>query len=151
MVKMSRDSWWNITRSVQVKSPFSNMTYTMYRYSVSSSAPRPESYLTGRCLNTPCISSTACLIVNLQIIDYLTVKDPSVHPPLNDSQKADLYAELGSASESGWDFSMRWYAGSPSTVKGLASLNVRNIVGPDLNAIMCEYLLQISKMMQDSN
>lgn len=114
----------------------------MYHYNVTNSAPRPESYLTGRCFKqTYRISSTACLIVNLQIIDYQTANDPSVQPPLNDSQKADLYAELASGGETGWDFSMRWFAGSSSTHGGLLSLNVRNIVGPDLNSILCELSL----------
>lgn len=97
-----------------------------------------------------CILSKACLIVNLQIIDYLTANNPSVQPPLNDSQKANLYAEFASGGETGWDFSMRWFPGSPSKVGGLVSLNVRNMVGPDLNGILCELSL-LSKMMQDSN
>ena len=82
----------------------------------------------------------ACLIVNLQITDYLTANDPTLQPPLNDSQKANLYAELASGGETGWDFSMRWFAGSPSKVGGLVSLNIRNTIGPDLNGILCEYL-----------
>ena len=123
----------------------------MYHYNVTNSAPRPESYLTGRCFKhiNFFISSTACLIINLQIIDYITANDPSVQPPLNETQRADLYAELASGAESGWDFSMRWFSGSPSTVKGLVSLNVRSMVGPDLNAIICEFyhLCKFSKMM----
>ena len=91
-------------------------------------------------LNINCISSTARLIVNLQIIDYQTANDPSVQPPLNDSQKADLYAEFASGGESGWDFSSRWYAGSTSKIGGLLSLNIRRIIGPDLNSIICEFI-----------
>ena len=39
--------WWNDNRSVNITSPFSNKTRTMYHFSVTNSAPRPESYLTG--------------------------------------------------------------------------------------------------------
>ena len=86
-----------------------------------------------------CVSQvTGCLIVNLCNIDYLTANDPSLQTPLNDSQKADLYAELATAAEAGWDFSSRWFAGSTSTLGGLLSLNGRSMVGPDLNGILCE-------------
>lgn len=39
--------WWLDNRSVQVRSPFSNQTFTMFHYSVNNTAPRPESYLAG--------------------------------------------------------------------------------------------------------
>lgn len=39
--------WWMTNRSINVTSSYSNKTYTMSRYSVTNSAPRPESYLTG--------------------------------------------------------------------------------------------------------
>lgn len=60
-------------------------------------------------------------------------------PAFDDSQKAELYSELASGAESGWDYTMRWFAGSPSTNGGLLSLNVKNIIGPDLNSILCGY------------
>ena len=66
--------------------------------------------------------------------------DPTLKSPLNDSQKADLYAEFATGGETGWDFSTRWFAGSTSTEGGLLSLNGRHIVGPDLNGILCELL-----------
>ena len=77
------------------------------------------------------------------MIDYQTANDPTVQPALNDSQKADLYSELASGAETGWDYSSRWLVGGPSNTDSfsLLSLNVRNIVGPDLNSILCEYLL----------
>lgn len=74
------------------------------------------------------------------IIDYQTANDPTVSPALNDSQKADLYSELASGAETGWDYTMRWLAGTPGNGTGsLLSLNVRNIIGPDLNSIWCKY------------
>ena len=39
--------WWSNNRSVDVTSPYTKKTYTLFRYAVSNSAPRPESYLTG--------------------------------------------------------------------------------------------------------
>ena len=139
--------WWNTERSVQVTSlSAATTTYTMYRYSVANSAPRPESYLTGKVF-IHCISLTASLILNPQIIDYLTANDPSLKPPLNETQKADVYAELASASESGWEYSTRWFPGLSKSV-GLVNLKVRNIIGTDLNSIMCELSL-LPKMIQD--
>ena len=86
------------------------------------------------------LSPTACSTPAIYFyIDYLTVNDPTLQSPLNDSQKADMYAEFATGGESGWDFSSRFYAGSTSTLGGLLRLNGRNIVGPDLNGIICEF------------
>lgn len=40
-------AWWSNNRSLDVTSPYTNKTYTLSRYAVTNSAPRPESYLTG--------------------------------------------------------------------------------------------------------
>ena len=40
-------AWWSNNRSIDVTSPYTKKTFTLFRYSVSNSAPRPESYLTG--------------------------------------------------------------------------------------------------------
>jgi len=40
-------AWWSENRSVNVTSPSTNTNYTLSRYAVTNSAPRPESYLTG--------------------------------------------------------------------------------------------------------
>jgi len=85
------------------------------------------------------------------LTDYLTANDPSIQPPLNDSQQADLYAELASGGETGWDFSARWFAGSTSAFGGLASLNIRNIVGPDLNSILYKNHLLLAELYGSSN
>ncbi|KAF8877143.1 Six-hairpin glycosidase-like protein [Gymnopilus junonius] len=102
-------AWWSANRSIQVTSPFTNKTFTMFRYAVNNTAPRPESYLA----------------------DYTTVN--SVSPALNDSAKAELYAELASGAESGWDYTTRFFL-SPND--GLNSVNVRNTIGIDLNSIL---------------
>uniref|UniRef100_A0A0B7K750 Trehalase n=1 Tax=Bionectria ochroleuca TaxID=29856 RepID=A0A0B7K750_BIOOC len=84
----------NRTVDVQV----GNKTYTLNRYAVENTQPRPESYRE----------------------DYITARNSSyyaesgiVYPetvPLNDSQVATLYSHLASGAESGWDYTSRWIA-----------------------------------------
>lgn len=103
-------AWWAANRTVSVRSPFTNKTHSLAQYSVTNTAPRPESYLQ----------------------DYTTVHDPTL-PALNATQRAALYAELASGAETGWDYSSRWFR---NTTAGLRSLNVRGIVPVDLNSIL---------------
>ncbi|KAJ7611950.1 trehalase [Mycena polygramma] len=103
-------TWWQTHRTINVTSPFTNTTYALAQYSVTNTAPRPESYLQ----------------------DYTTVHDPT-QPALNDSQAAALYAELASGAETGWDYSSRWLTNSTG---GLRALNVKGIVPVDLNSIL---------------
>ena len=42
-------AWWKNNRTLQVTSPFSNKTFTVARYAVDNSAPRPE----VRCARMP--------------------------------------------------------------------------------------------------
>ncbi|KAI0060461.1 glycoside hydrolase family 37 protein [Artomyces pyxidatus] len=112
-------AWWRDNRSLNVTSPFTNQTYLLSRYAVTNSAPRPESYLT----------------------DYLTANDPALKTPLNESQRADLYSELASGAETGWDYSTRFVSqplagGSANTNPALRSLNVKNHIPVDLNSIL---------------
>lgn len=39
--------WWATNRTTSITSPFTNQTYSMARYSVTNTAPRPESYFQG--------------------------------------------------------------------------------------------------------
>ena len=59
---------------------------------------------------------------------------------LNPSSSRDLFSNILSATESGWDFSSRWMRDSR-----LSSLDTRNIIPVDLNALMYENELLISK------
>ncbi|KAI0629777.1 glycoside hydrolase [Trametes polyzona] len=111
--------WWADNRSLNVTSPFTNRTYTMARYAVNNSAPRPESYLE----------------------DYSTANDPTLETPLNEQQRSDLYAELATGAETGWDYSSRWMAlphagGSNNTNPALRSLNIRKTIPVCLNSIL---------------
>ncbi|KAH9970761.1 trehalase [Lactifluus volemus] len=112
-------TWWKNNRSLNVTSPYTNTTYTLSRYAVTNSAPRPESYLT----------------------DYMTANDPTLGTPLDEPQRAELYSELASAAETGWDFSTRFVSrplagGTNNTGSALRSLNVKNHIPVDLNCIL---------------
>ncbi|KAL7279642.1 hypothetical protein ACG7TL_006048 [Trametes sanguinea] len=111
--------WWTDNRTLNVTSPFTNQTYPMAHYSVNNTAPRPESYLQ----------------------DYLTANDPSLQTPLTEDERENLYAELASGAETGWDYSSRWMAqplagGSNNTTPALRTLNVRKTVPVCLNSIL---------------
>jgi len=118
--------WFDDNRSVQVI-PSSNVTHKVYRYAVNNSAPRPESYRT----------------------DYVTVNEPN---NLNDTQKAALYAELASGAESGWDYTVRWFAPTnDGSNNGLRSLNVRNTIGVDLNSIIYKNHILLANLYGSGN
>lgn len=111
-------AWWSNNRSLDVTSPYTKKTFTLFRYAVSNSAPRPESYLT----------------------DYETASDPTLRS-LNESERGELYSELASGAETGWDYSTRFVSlpvagGTNYTTPALRSLNVKNHIPVDLNAII---------------
>lgn len=98
-------------------------------YAVSNTQPRPESYRE----------------------DYITATNGSyyaeseiiypVKTPLNDTEKATLYANLASGAESGLDYSAAKWATNPRDAMEdvffpLRSLNVMNIIPVDLNSIL---------------
>ncbi|KAH8082474.1 trehalase [Cristinia sonorae] len=112
-------AWWRTNRTIEVTSSYTNKTYSVARYAVVNSAPRPESYLT----------------------DYLTANDPELKTPLTEQQRADLYAELASGAESGWDYTARYMrepgaGGTHNTNVALRTLNIRSTIPIDLNSIL---------------
>ncbi|KAF5382427.1 hypothetical protein D9615_002774 [Tricholomella constricta] len=118
--------WWDDNRSIQVTSA-SNATHKVYRYSVSNTAPRPESYLT----------------------DYKTANEPN---NLNETQRSALYAELASGAESGWDYTVRWFAHTDDgSNDGLRSLNVRNTIPIDLNSILYKNHVLLANLYGSDN
>ncbi|TCD65786.1 hypothetical protein EIP91_002225 [Steccherinum ochraceum] len=111
--------WWRTNRTVTVTSPYTNKTYSLARYGVTNSAPRPESYLT----------------------DYLTANDPKLTTPLTEDERAELYSELASGAETGWDYTARYMrlpgaGGTNNTNVALRSLNVKGTLPVDLNSIL---------------
>ncbi|THU99809.1 glycoside hydrolase [Dendrothele bispora CBS 962.96] len=129
-------TWWLTNRSVNITSPSSGQTHTLYHYSVNNSAPRPESYLT----------------------DYVTANgDPtnsSTFTGLNLTQRSALYAELASGAETGWDYTARWVRGlndrslndSFPSSWSLRDLEVRNTVPVDLNSILHRNYVLLSSL-----
>ena len=95
------------------------------------------------------------LVLSYSIVslDYLTANDPTLATPLNEQQRADLYAELATGAESGWDYTARFLkeplaGGSGNTNPALRSLNIRSHVPVDLNSILCAYFVQNSVTSQ---
>lgn len=79
------------------------------------------------------------------LLDYLTANDPTLTTPLTEDERSDLYAELASGAETGWDYSSRWVnditaGGTNNTNPILRTLNVRNIIPVCLNSILCKCL-----------
>lgn len=125
-------SWWAKNRTISITSPYTSKTYQVSHYAVNNTAPRPESYLE----------------------DYETangVVGGNENPGYTDEQKANLYAELASGAETGWDYSTRWTKDPFATLGDktnqqplLRGLNVRGTIPVDLNSILCEYQGRIS-------
>ncbi|OAX38447.1 glycoside hydrolase family 37 protein [Rhizopogon vinicolor AM-OR11-026] len=122
-------AWWANNRTLEVTSPYTSQTYMMSHYAVNNSAPRPESYLT----------------------DYLTVHDPTLTTPLTDAQAADLYSELASGAETGWDYSSRFEAVPQLGNPGLRTLNVKNHIPVCLNSILYKARVLLADLYGTSN
>ncbi|KAK4635912.1 Trehalase [Fulvia fulva] len=118
-------SFWTTNRSVDVE--VDGTTYTLNRYAVENNQPRPESYTE----------------------DYHTATNTSyyaesgiIYPAteLNESQIAQLYSDLASGAESGWDYTSRWISNPSDAIEDvyfpLRSLNTANIIPVDLNSIL---------------
>ncbi|KAI7165039.1 hypothetical protein KC349_g117 [Hortaea werneckii] len=119
--------FWMENRTVSVRDEM-NQTYTLNHYAVLNNQPRPESFRE----------------------DYVTANNESYYAPttgiiypgqdLNETEREELYANLASGAESGWDYSSRWLK-NPSDAANdnyfpLRSLNTKNIVPVDLNSIL---------------
>ncbi|KAG8814422.1 hypothetical protein FRC19_001767 [Serendipita sp. 401] len=121
--------WWSNNRSLSIVSPYTNQTRKVYHYSVTNTAPRPESYLE----------------------DYEAANGADLSPAYTDDQKSALYAELASGAETGWDYSTRWakqpLIGSMNDQNPiLRSLNVRNTTAVDLNALVYKGHVDLAEM-----
>lgn len=77
---------------------------TLNRYYVINDLPRPESYLND--------------------VTLATTVDPSYVP--------QLYQQIATGAETGWDFSSRWMRNQPN----LASLQTTDVIPVDLNSIL---------------
>ncbi|KAK7989203.1 Glycerol-3-phosphate dehydrogenase [Apiospora arundinis] len=118
--------FWTQNRSVEFQAD--GETYTLNHYAVENTEPRPESYKE----------------------DYVTANNGSyyaksgiIYPQthaLNGSEKAELYSNLASGAESGWDYTTRWLKNPLDAADDvyfpLRSLNTANVVPVDLNSIL---------------
>ncbi|KAG8737849.1 hypothetical protein FRC10_007602 [Ceratobasidium sp. 414] len=123
-------AWWTKNRAFSVDSPSGNGTHKVFRYAVVNSAPRPESYLE----------------------DYLAANGADIVTPLTEEQKGDLYAELASGAESGWDYTARWvrvpFAGNTTdNLPQLRTLNLRALVPVDLNSLLYGAHIQLASLL----
>lgn len=76
-------------------------------------------------------------------LDYLTANDPALTTALTEDERAELYSELASGAETGWDYTARYMrlpgaGGTNNTNVALRSLNVKGTLPIDLNSILCE-------------
>ncbi|KAL3954353.1 hypothetical protein ACCO45_009916 [Purpureocillium lilacinum] len=126
--------FWTRNRSVEVRGPSKGpdgeiKTYTLSRFAVENTQPRPESFFE----------------------DYTQANNKSYYSPesgiiypqvaaLNDSQRAQLYSDLAAAAETGWDFGSRWLTRPSDSARDvyfpLRSLNTHNVVPVCLNSIL---------------
>ena len=104
--------YWQRHHSVDVAG------HTLFRYSCSEGAPRPESYR----------------------------EDWALAEGLDQQKKKeDLWRELRSAAESGWDFSSRWFMRGST----LAATSISDIVPVDLNSFLCKAAAVIGELHKE--
>nr|XP_018912029.1 PREDICTED: trehalase-like [Bemisia tabaci] len=109
--------WWRQNR--QVKFVKDGKTYAMFHYDVRAGDPRPESYLA----------------------DY----DLGIQIKSEDERNA-FYANIKSATESGWDFSSRWFDKYYANANGsLLDTKPSILIQVDLNSFLQKNARLISK------
>jgi len=96
--------FWLEQRSVDITHPTSGEKHNLAIYSVVTDIPRPESWL----------------------------EDIELTEHLSDEGKKNLFHQIASACETGWDFSSRWFADRTQ----MSTIQTSNVVPVDLNAIL---------------
>ncbi|QRV98076.1 trehalase [Ceratobasidium sp. AG-Ba] len=117
--------WWYYNRSITVNHNEKN--YTVFRYNVDATGPRPESYAE----------------------DWRDVWCHAKSAPSSSFERTK-YSEFASGAESGWDYTARWME-DPFNQKDrkrhdqMLSLRVRDIIPVDLNSMIyrCHKLMEI--------
>ncbi|RUO96160.1 trehalase, partial [Jimgerdemannia flammicorona] len=110
-------AFWQRNTTVDVFDPSTGHSYRLNRYNVDNASPRPESY----------------------VEDYATATNGT---NLNATAQAELYADLATGAETGWDYSSRWISEEVVASAGqddqrlLRGLRTRQIVPVDLNSIL---------------
>lgn len=101
--------FWHNERRVQVQDR-NGQTRHVAQYRVNVSDPRPESYRE----------------------DYMLAQNLTT-----EEEKQQLYVELKSGAESGWDYSTRWFVNNETNNGTMKDTNVTSIVPVDLNSLLC--------------
>lgn len=109
--------FWENERSVEVQGR-SGRTYKVAQYRAEVGEPRPESYRE----------------------DY-----ELAHNLKSDEAKEQLYVELKSGAESGWDYSTRWIINNNTNKGTLQDLKVTSIAPVDLNSLLCSNALSLGQ------
>uniref|UniRef100_A0AC35F053 Trehalase n=1 Tax=Panagrolaimus sp. PS1159 TaxID=55785 RepID=A0AC35F053_9BILA len=91
-------------KNYQYTVTINNLKYTVYRYNTKTNVPRPESFQ--------------------QDVD---IAEKSKNP-----NKQQIYRDISSAAESGFDFTTRWFADK----KNMETIETSNIIPVDLNAFI---------------
>ncbi|XP_066941045.1 uncharacterized protein [Macrobrachium rosenbergii] len=68
---------------------------------------------------------------------FVSREDYDLAENLNSEAKEQLYVELKSGAESGWDYSTRWIVNNGSNKGSLKDLRVTSIAPVDLNSLLC--------------
>ncbi|KAK5657080.1 hypothetical protein OQA88_3608 [Cercophora sp. LCS_1] len=131
-------NFWINNRSVTLTGPDGN-EYTLQRYSVNNNQPRPESYREDyNTANNKSYYSTSGIIYPENV-------------SLNDSEKKELYANLATGAESGWDYGTRWLSRPADALRDvyfpLRYVKTRDLVPVDLNAILYQNEASISSFL----
>lgn len=113
--------YWLEKKTVKIEK--NNNSYIMAHYNAASTGPRPESYVQD--LNTA-----------------------AFYPEPAD--KDELYVELKSAAESGWDFSSRWiFDHRGGNFANLTRTQARRVIPVDLNSYLCEAFKSLSYLYSE--
>jgi len=98
---------WNKSNLVTVEHEQGN--YSMFRYIVNATAPRPEAYST----------------------DY------DLAALINNNHSTQLYSDIQAAVVSGWDFSSRWLVTATNSIgNSILDIETSRIIPVDLNCLM---------------
>lgn len=101
--------FWENKRSIEIKDR-EGKSHTVAQYRVDVGEPRPESYREDYHLAQQLVS---------------------------EEEKEDIYVQLKSGAESGWDYSTRWIVKNNTNKGTMKDLKVTSIVPVDLNSLLC--------------
>lgn len=109
-------NFWMKNRIINVKDK-NNETYLLNIYNVRSDIPRLESF----------------------------IKDLELFSDQNDKSANEMFSNIYSAAESGWDFSSRWF----DNENDMKTIDTTNIIPVDLNAILYKNEQILYKFFKD--